>query len=83
MITTRLHRRHFSSTPSTRNRARRLPQRQRLSCPPQEEAKDEPISFMDEIENHFQLELSRGRLRVHEQEVSCLNPFGSNEEGLR
>src|SRR6187200_239162 len=31
-ITTRLHRRHFSSTPSGRSRARRLPHPQRQSC---------------------------------------------------
>jgi hypothetical protein len=58
MTTTRLQRRHFSSTPSGRNRANRFPQRQRLSCAVPEEAVELNEPIYGEIENHFQFHLS-------------------------
>jgi len=54
----RLQRRHLSSTPLGPKRASKLPHGQRLSLAGIEKGEGEEVFIYDEIENHFQLDMS-------------------------
>ena len=69
MTTTRLQRRHFSSTPSARTRARRLPHKQRLSRVDRTGRGRSLFIHLGEIENHFQFQLSSAGPPSEEQDA--------------
>jgi hypothetical protein len=58
ITTTRLQRRHLSSTPRGHKRASKLPHGQRLSLACTKEEGVDMVFIFDEIENHFQFHLS-------------------------